>query len=63
MPILNRAAVERLLEQRKATLTPGAYYGLKRWLKEDDRVVDTYKLNEWCRDLKCLPSDIVEPEA
>jgi len=53
-------AVERLLEERKAELNLTTYQHIKKTIEQGAQGLDPYTLSNLCRDLRCLPTDIVE---
>lgn len=52
--------IEELLEQRKPEMELVTYQQIKRTLDRGARGLDPYTLSNLCRDLHCLPTDIVE---
>ena len=54
-----KTAIEQLLEERKETLEPVTYQQIKRTIDRGATKIDPYTLSNLCRDLGCLPTDIV----
>ena len=52
--------IERLLEQRKPQINLTTYQHIRKTLEQGAQGLDPYTLSNICRDLKCLPTDIVE---
>ena len=55
-------AIEKILEERKPELTLAIYQSIKRAVDEGAEDIDPLTLSRLCRDLQCLPTDIVEFE-
>jgi hypothetical protein len=53
-------AVEKLLEERKPDLNLTTYQHIKKSVEQGADGLDPYTLSNICRDLQCLPTDIVE---
>lgn len=53
-------AIERLLEERKPGINLTTYQHIKKTVDQGAQGLDPYTLSNICRDLKCLPTDIVE---
>ena len=53
-------AVEKLLEDRKSDLNLTTYQHIKKTVEQGANGLDPYTLSNICRDLQCLPTDIVE---
>ena len=55
-----REAIEKLLEARKPQISFSTYQHIQRIIKQGAEGMDAYALSNICRDLDCLPADIVE---
>ncbi len=55
-----REIIEQLLEERKPSINLTTYQHIKKTLEHGADDLDPYTLSNMCRDLKCLPTDIVE---
>ena len=53
-------AVEELLEERKKDMNPTTYQHIRKIIEQGAEGIDPYSLSNICRDLKCLPTDIIE---
>ena len=53
-------SIEELLEERKPGMEPVTYQQVKKTIDRGAHGLDPYTLSNLCRDLKCLPTDIVE---
>ncbi len=53
-------AIGPMLEKRKPELTLAIYQSINKVIDQDAKGMDPYTLSRICRDLKCLPTDIVE---
>jgi len=53
-------AVEQRLEKLKPELMLSAYQHIQRTIDKGAEGMDINTLSHICRDLKCLPTDIVE---
>jgi len=53
-------AVEQRLEGRKPALMLSNYLHIKRIIEKGAEGIDPNTLSHMCRDLECLPTDIVE---
>ena len=53
-------SIEELLEERKPAMEPVTYQQVKKTIDRGADSLDPYTLSNLCRDLKCLPTDIVE---
>lgn len=53
-------AIEKLLEERKSEINLTTYQHIKKTIEQGAAGIDPYTLSNICRDLKCLPTDIVE---
>ncbi len=53
-------ALEKLLEARKPQISPPTYMNLKRTIDQGAEGIDPNTLSRLCRELECLPVDIVE---
>jgi DNA-binding Xre family transcriptional regulator len=53
-------AVEQRLEGRKSELMPSNYQNIKRTIEKGAEDINPNALSQLCRDLECLPTDIVE---
>ncbi|MEW6755768.1 MAG: hypothetical protein AB1505_33035 [Candidatus Latescibacterota bacterium] len=52
--------IERLLEERKPQINLTTYQHIRKTMEQGAAGLDPYTLSNICRDLKCLPTDIVE---
>ena len=52
--------IEQFLADRKELLNPTTYQHIRKIIEQGADNLDAYALSNLCRDLKCLPSDIVE---
>ena len=52
--------VDNLLAEYKEQLNPTTYQHIRKTLEQGADNLDAYALSNLCRDLKCLPSDIIE---
>ena len=55
-----KEAIEELLEERRPEMELVTYQQVKKTLDRGARGLDPYTLSNLCRDLRCLPTDIVE---
>ncbi len=55
-----REAIEQRLEEHKPQICLSAYRLIKRTVNEGAEGIDPHRLSRICRDLECLPADIVE---
>ncbi len=55
-----KEVIEQLLDDRKENLNPTTYQHIRKTIEQGANKLDAYALSNLCRDLKCLPSDIVE---
>ena len=53
-------AVEQRLEERKSELMLSTYQHIRRIVDQGADGMDPNTLSHLCRDLQCLPTDIVE---
>ena len=53
-------AIEQMLEERKPELPLAIYQNIRRIIDKGAEGMDHNTLSLLCRDLKCLPTDIVE---
>ena len=53
-------AIEKLLEERKPQIPVTSYLHIRKVIDRSAEGMGTYALSNICRDLECLPSDIVE---
>ena len=53
-------AIGQMLEGRKLELTLAVYQNIKKVIDKGAGGIDPNTLSRLCRDLKCLPTDIVE---
>ncbi len=53
-------AIEKRLEARKPEINLTTYQHIKKTVDQGAEALDPYTLSNICRDLKCLPTDIVE---
>lgn len=53
-------ALEDLLESRKPEMDYTTYQQIKKTIERGAKGIDPYTLSNLCRELKCLPVDIVE---
>ena len=52
--------IEQMLEQRKPEINLTTYQHIKKTVYQGADGMDPYTLSNICRDLNCLPTDIVE---
>ena len=52
--------IEKILEDRKPDINLTTYQHIKKNIDQGADDIDPYTLSNMCRDLKCLPTDIVE---
>ena len=52
--------IEKLLEDRKPHITLSTYQHIVKAIDRGAEGIDAYVLSNICRDLECLPNDIVE---
>jgi len=57
-----KKAIEELLEARKSKIEHTTYQQIKKTIERGAKGLDPYTLSNLCRELKCLPVDIVEFE-
>ena len=55
-----REALDQLLENRKQELNLTNYQHIRKIVEQGADKLDSYALSNLCRDLKCLPTDIIE---
>lgn len=55
-----REVIEQMLEERKPDINLTTYQHIKKAIDQGTEGMDPYTLSNICRDLKCLPTDIVE---
>jgi len=55
-----KEAIEKLLEERKPDILLSNYQHIQRTIAQGATDMDAYLLSKICRDLACLPTDIVE---
>ena len=55
-----KEAVEQLLEERKPELNLTTYQHIRKTMDQGTESLDPYSLSNMCRDLRCLPTDIIE---
>lgn len=55
-----REAIEQMLEERKPKINLTTYQHIKKAIDQGTENMDPYTLSNICRDLQCLPTDIVE---
>ena len=53
-------AIEQLLDDLKPELNLTTYQHIRKTVDQGAEGLDPYSLSNLCRDLKCLPTDIVE---
>jgi len=53
--------IEKLLEERKPKINLTTYQHIKKTIDQGAQGMDAYTLSNICRDLGCLPTDIIEP--
>ena len=53
-------AIEKLLEERKPEINLTTYQHIKKTIDNGAEGMAPYTLSNMCRDLNCLPTDIVE---
>ncbi len=52
--------IEQMLEDRKPEINLTTYQHIKKNIDRGAEGMDPYALSNLCRDLKCLPTDIIE---
>ena len=52
--------IEQMLEDRKPKINLTTYQHIKKTVDQGAEGMDPYTLSNICRDLKCLPTDIIE---
>jgi len=52
--------IELILEERKGEINLTTYQHIKKTVDQGTDGIDPYTLSNICRDLNCLPIDIVE---
>lgn len=52
--------IEQMLEERKPEINLTTYQHIKKTVDQGADNMDPYTLSNICRDLDCLPTDIVE---
>ena len=52
--------IEQMLEDRKPKINLTTYQHIKKTFHQGAEGMDPYTLSNICRDLKCLPTDIIE---
>ena len=55
-----KEAIEQLLEERKPELSLPTYQHIRKTMDQGTEYLDPYALSNMCRDLRCLPTDIIE---
>jgi DNA-binding Xre family transcriptional regulator len=55
-----KEAIDQLLEDRKEELNLTTYQHVRKIVEQGAEKLDPYALSNICRDLKCLPTDIIE---
>ncbi len=55
-----KKVLEEMLEVRKPEINLTTYQHIKKIVDQGAEGMDPYTLSNICRDLKCLPTDIVE---
>ena len=55
-----REALEKRLDERRSQITPHTYLHLQKVIEQGAEGIDPNTLSHLCRDLDCLPTDIVE---
>ena len=55
-----KEALEQLLEERKPELNLTTYQHIRKTMDQGTESLDPYALSNMCRDLRCLPTDIIE---
>ncbi len=55
-----RKALEKRLEERRSHFTPHTYLYIQKVIDQGAEGIDPNTLSRLCRDLDCLPTDIVE---
>ena len=53
-------AIETLLEDHKGKMEHTTYQQIKKTIERGANGIDPYTLSNLCRELQCLPVDIVE---
>ncbi|MFT5087272.1 MAG: hypothetical protein ACI906_002908 [Candidatus Latescibacterota bacterium] len=52
--------LEQMLEERKPDINLTTYQHIKKTVDQGADNMNPYKLSNLCRDLNCLPTDIIE---
>ena len=52
--------IEQMLADRKPEINLTTYQHIKKTVDQGAEGMDPYTLSNICRDLKCLPTDIIE---
>ena len=52
--------IELMLEERKPEINLTTYQHIKKVVDQGTEGIDPYTLSNICRDLNCLPTDVVE---
>ncbi|MGY8825426.1 MAG: hypothetical protein ACKVJG_16060 [Candidatus Latescibacterota bacterium] len=52
--------LEQMLEERKPDINLTTYQHIKKTVDQGADNMTPYKLSNLCRDLNCLPTDIIE---
>ena len=55
-----KKVLEEMLEGRKPEINLTTYQHIKKSVDQGAEGMDPYTLSNICRDLKCLPTDIIE---
>ena len=55
-----KEAIEQLLDERKKDINLTTYQHIRKIVDQGAEGLDPYALSNICRDLKCLPTDIVQ---
>ena len=53
-------AIEKLMEERKPEINLTTYQHIKKTVENGAEGMAPYTLSNMCRDLNCLPTDIIE---
>ena len=55
-----KEAIDQLLENSKQELNLTTYQHIRKIVEQGAEKLDPYALSNICRDLKCLPTDIIQ---
>ena len=55
-----KEAIDKLLEEHRPQILLSTYQRIQKTIDRGAEGMDTFALSNICRNLKCLPTDIVE---